>query len=321
MAKKWISAIFIIIFGIFLAACNSNEAVDQIGTEFPSLVQYETPTPPRELDDPTPVIEPTIPPTATPTPFLYTVEARDTMYVIAYRYNLTLDQLIAANPDIDPRFLSIGMQLEIPFAESGSGIDVPTPIAVEFESKDPKCYLSLIKDVWCFWLIENNTDAAYENISARFRLYDQDGVEIATELGMIPTNRLNAGEKMPVIAYFPPEIPEWSLVQVQIESLLMAPEGTERYLPVELVSSQVEMGEGDLYAEVLGAVKLGDTDRSASIVWAAVTAYDDRGDVVGSRRWESEGPLEPGGEMELAITIYSISRPIDHVEIILEARP
>jgi len=321
MAKRWISAIFIIIFGIFLAACSSDEAVDQIGTEVPSLVQYETPTPTRELDDPTPVIEPTIPPTATPTPFLYTVEARDTMYVIAYRYNLTLDQLITANPNIDPRFLSIGMQLEIPYGESGSGIDVPTPIAVEFESTDPKCYLSLIKDVWCFWLIENNTDAAYENISAKFRLYDQDGIEIAAELGMIPTNRLNAGDKMPVIAYFPPEIPEWSLVQVQIESLLMAPEGTDRYLPVELVSSQTEMGEGDLYAEVLGTVKLGNTDRSASIVWAAVTAYDDRGDVVGSRRWESDGPLEPGVEMELAIIIYSISRPIDHVEIILEARP
>jgi LysM repeat protein len=321
MAKRWISAIFIIILGIFLAACSSGDAGDQNETEIDSLVQYETPTPTLEFDDPTPVIEPTIPPTATPTPFLYTVEARDTMYVIAYIYNLTLDQLIAANPSIDPRFLSIGMQLEIPYSESGSGIDEPTPVAVEFESRDPKCYLTLIKDAWCFWLIENNTSAAYENVSARFRLYDQDGVEITTEIGMIPINRLNIGEKMPIIAYFPPEVPEWSLVQVQIETLLQSPEDTERYLPIELLSSQVEMGEGDLYAEVLGTVKLRDTDRSASIVWAAVTAYDDRGDVVGSRRWESDGLLESGAEMELAITIYSLSRPIDHIEIILEARP
>ena len=138
---------------------------------------------------------------------------------------------------------------------------------------------------------------------------------------MIPINRLNVGEKMPVIAYFPPVVAEWSLVQAQIESLLEAPQENDRYLPVELVSSQVIMGEEDLYADVFGTIKLGNIDTVANFVWAAVTAYDDMGNVVGSRRWESEEPLEPGVEMELEITIYSISRPIDHVEIILEARP
>jgi hypothetical protein len=317
--KKWIFISLIIIQGVFLTACSPDEIVNQDAVETPALIEYETPTPTLEIDAPTPDIEPTLPPTPTPTPFMYTVAAGDTMGVIAYTYNLSLDQLIAANPGIDPRFLSIGAQLVIPFGESGS-INLPTPVAVEFDSLDPKCYISILKEAWCFWLIENNSDAVYENISARFRLYDQNGVEITNQLGMIPINRLKIGDRMPVIAYFPPIIPEWSLVQVQIESLLQSPEGSERFLPVELVDSRVEMGEDNLYADFFGSIRLGNTDITANLIWAAVTAYDDHGDVVGSRRWEADQILEPGTVMDFNITIYSISRPIDHIEVILEAR-
>jgi hypothetical protein len=318
--KKWIFISLIIIQSVLLTACSPEELVIQDAVETPALIEYETPTPTLEIDAPTPEIEPTLPPTPTPTPFMYSVAAGDTMGVIAYTYNLILDQLIAANPGIDPRFLSIGAQLVIPFGEAGS-INLPTPVAVEFDSLEPKCYISILKEAWCFWLIENNTDAVYENISARFRLYDQNGVEITNQLGMIPINRLKTGDRMPVIAYFPPIVPEWSLVQVQIESLLQSPEGSERFLSVELVDSRVEMGEDNLYADFFGSIRLGNTDITANLIWAAVTAYDDNGDVVGSRRWEADQILEPGTVMDFNITIYSISRPIDHIEIILEARP
>jgi hypothetical protein len=318
--KKWIFISLIIIQGVLLTACSSDDLVNQDAVETPALIEYETPTPTLEIDAPTPEIEPTLPPTPTPTPFMYSVAAGDIMGVIAYTYNLSLDQLIAANPGIDPRFLSIGAQLVIPFGEAGS-INLPTPVAVEFDSLEPKCYISILKEAWCFWLIENNTDAVYENISARFRLYDQDGVEITNQLGMIPINRLKIGDRMPVIAYFPPIVPEWSLVQVSIESLLQSPEGSDRFLPVELVDSRVEMGEDNLYADFFGSIRLGNTDITANLIWAAVTAYDDNGDVVGSRRWEADQILEPGTVMDFNITIYSISRPIDHIEIILEARP
>ena len=314
------SAFIFVLIILFSAACNSNGNNEVVSIETPSLVLYETPTPAQFVADPTPVIEPTIPPTATPTPFLYTVEAGDTMIGIAYTYNLEPDVLIAANPGIDPRFLSVSAQLIIPFSGVG-GVNIPTPVAVDFDSDEPVCYLTLIKDAWCFWLIENNTRSAYENISARFRLYGRDGVEINSGLGMIPINRLMQGQKMPVIGYIPAEVSEWSLVQAQIETLVQAPEDSGRYLPIELISSDVVLGEGKLYADVSGVMKLGNTETSASVVWAAVTAFDDKGNVVGSRRWESEQGLELNTELEMNITIYSMGRPIDSVEIILEARP
>ena len=85
--------------------------------------------------------------------------------------------------------------------------------------------------------------------------------------------------------------------------------------------SEIIMGEQDLYAEVSGTIKLGNTETPANLVWAAVTAYDDSGVVVGSRRWEAGEVLEPGAEIELYLNVYSLSRPIDQIEIIVEARP
>ena len=63
-----------------------------------------------------------IPTAAPPTPscpggFLYTIRAGDTLYLIAQRYNVTVQELIAANPGIDPNRLQIGQQICIPRAQ------------------------------------------------------------------------------------------------------------------------------------------------------------------------------------------------------------
>ena len=46
----------------------------------------------------------------------YTVRAGDTLYRIARRYNLTVAQLLEANPNMDPNRLMIGQQICIPVA-------------------------------------------------------------------------------------------------------------------------------------------------------------------------------------------------------------
>ncbi len=45
---------------------------------------------------------------------LYTVQAGDTLYLIAKRFKITLDSLMKANPTLDPYNLGIGMKLCIP---------------------------------------------------------------------------------------------------------------------------------------------------------------------------------------------------------------
>ena len=87
----------------------------QIGTKLcipghPSQLPSCTP-PPR----PMPVPPPASPkPPAPPKPCVHVVEAGDTLYLIAKRYEVKLDDLMEQNPNIDPYNLMIGTKLKLP---------------------------------------------------------------------------------------------------------------------------------------------------------------------------------------------------------------
>ena len=53
---------------------------------------------------------------------IYIVQAGDTLYFIASRFNISLNDLLAANPSVDPNLVSPGQQLVIPGIEGVTGI-------------------------------------------------------------------------------------------------------------------------------------------------------------------------------------------------------
>jgi len=53
---------------------------------------------------------------------VYIVQSGDTLSLIASRFNVTVDDLVAANPSIDPNFLTEGQQIIIPGLENVTGI-------------------------------------------------------------------------------------------------------------------------------------------------------------------------------------------------------
>jgi murein DD-endopeptidase MepM/ murein hydrolase activator NlpD len=53
---------------------------------------------------------------------VYIVQSGDTLYSIAVRFNITVNDLIAANPSVDPNALAVGQQLVIPGLEGITGI-------------------------------------------------------------------------------------------------------------------------------------------------------------------------------------------------------
>ena len=53
---------------------------------------------------------------------VYIVQPGDTFYSIANRFNVTFDELLGANPGIDPNILSQGQQVVIPGLEGITGI-------------------------------------------------------------------------------------------------------------------------------------------------------------------------------------------------------
>ena len=68
------------------------------------------PEPPRP---PAPPVPPP-PPPAPPKPRVHVVEAGDTLYLIAKKYHIKLDDLMEQNPDIDPYNMLIGTKLKLP---------------------------------------------------------------------------------------------------------------------------------------------------------------------------------------------------------------
>lgn len=53
---------------------------------------------------------------------VYIVQAGDTLSFIASRFNVSVDELVGANPSIDPNFLSEGQQIVIPGLEGVNGV-------------------------------------------------------------------------------------------------------------------------------------------------------------------------------------------------------
>ena len=123
---------FLISIGIALLAAGCGEGttpeVFSTLTIAPPLNPYLSAT--RTPDQPTPTTT-TVAPTTEPlipsaTPFKHTVQPGDTLFGIAIQYNISLDELVSANPGIDTSLLSLGTELNIPSPGEDQG-GVPTP--------------------------------------------------------------------------------------------------------------------------------------------------------------------------------------------------
>ncbi|MGE9291729.1 MAG: LysM peptidoglycan-binding domain-containing protein [Puniceicoccales bacterium] len=113
---------------------SQKEAITELATRIPAIpedVQTERTRPPRPVPSPTARTQPpgqtasaqTTPPTRTPEPApapapkpraTYTVKSGDTLVDIARRKNLSVPDLLDANPDIDPNIIRVGQKLNLP---------------------------------------------------------------------------------------------------------------------------------------------------------------------------------------------------------------
>src|SRR3990172_4782318 len=115
-----------------------------------SLAPWPTATVTRLRPTPVPTLAATIEIGATPTPFKHRVVQNETLLGIAALYGISLDSLMAVNPDLNPFALSIGQELLIPGPEGtpiGSLIPTSTPIPLALQP--PTCYRRGFGGAWC----------------------------------------------------------------------------------------------------------------------------------------------------------------------------
>lgn len=330
MGKKWsILVCLLIILGSLLAACAQTAPKTTLtadSTQTGTLRPYPTSTP-SFTPLPTGFVTQTPSPTITPTPtqVFYEVQTGDDMYSIAWRYGLSPDVLMTANPTVNPRMMSVGAKLLIPITPQPEKIETteviqftPTTTPQYQRLQEPDCYPDALGGVWCFILVTNREEGALENISARVSL--QAGEEVRQEVAIMPLNLLPVGESLPLIAYFEPPIPEEGVITAEVEFLLPVMPDDNRYLAAEILDSAITKSEDDLVAQVSGEILLPTGAREADYLWLSATALDAAGRVVAVRRWDGEAPFEPGVVVPFSLTLYSMGEPIHQVNLLVEAR-
>lgn len=285
------------------------------------LIPYRTATPSPTAPPATALSGATITPLPTATPFTYCVVKDDTLLAIAFRFGVTVDEIMAANPGLNPNLLSIGTELVIPLGESEQGvIPTPTPVPVDFEA--PRCYASTDGGLWCLMSVENDGSSVLEGISGRIDLFGPGGGVVASQQAVTPLNLLPVGQKLPLAAYFPAPVPPWQTARGHIGTAFTYAGDDGRYLPARLREQPVVVDEGGLQAVARGTLVFEGEGEEAlrGLVVVAVVAYDGEGHLVGLRRWEQEVEWQPGGEMPFEVRVFSLGPSIAEVDVLAEIR-
>ena len=306
-----------------VSGCRSTTPGPPTGT--PSVV-YLTPyfsptltqTPQANLS--TTTVTPTVPASPTPTPLTYTVVKGDTMLAIALRFGIRLEDLLEANPAVDPRALSIGKVLTIPLSTEGTpSVHTETPLPIRVG--EPSCFHTGDDGAWCFLDVENTLSQSLENLSAQIYLTSADGKEIAQGMAIPPLNVIPSGRSLPLMVFFGPPVPDRFIPRAEITSAFLLHEDNDRYIETGIeVESEGKAIDGSS-VRIEGRIILNDTNKPARQIWLVAIAYDDQANPVGVRRWEANRSDLLESNLIFDITVYSLGPPIQHVELLAEARP
>lgn len=278
-----------------------------------SPTQAETATP-RAPATPVPIRLPS------PTPFTHTIVSGDTVLGIALLYGIEVDRLLAANPGVDPGFLTIGSSLVIPLGEE-EAIAAPSPVPLAVELLLPVCYSTAAGDLTCFTQAVNGLAVSIEGVTAQLSLVDQAGNVLFDQQATPPLNLIPAESQMPAVATFAGPLPDPVYATAALLTAFPVQEIDERYSPLDGTDPLITITEDGTTARAAGQIRLDRGSAAAGQIRAAAIAYDEQGRPVGYRVWEANDVLDPGGSLPYEIEVYSLGPPIAQVEVLFEARP
>jgi hypothetical protein len=256
-------------------------------------------------------------PSPTPTPRTHIVARGEDLFGIALLYGLTLDELKAANPDVNPAFLSVGAQLVIPpGALPAPTATNPTATPSPLVLSAPNCLPSADGGLTCFLLASNPGEETLENPAALVRLAFDNGERREGEAFAL-LNLLPAAQSLPLAVFFAPPLPD-SPHLAAAEPLAAYPyrSGDQRYR--SLVLSETS---SDLTGSIATVRARVDAPDGAGQAWVLVWGLDAQGRVLALRRWEAPVPLGSGESAQLSLTLFSLGGPIAEVRLLAEARP
>jgi LysM repeat protein len=298
-----------------LAGCTSNPGMTQ-PAQVSNLLAYMTNT---AVILPSATSEPTQAPIPSSTPVIYTIVRNDTLSSIARHFKITVDALLAANPGTSPQALSVGQTLVIPPASapaSGQAFQVtPVPLMPGAGTCRPSG-----TGTTCLIPVHNPYPVALENIKLKVTLLDQNEQELLSQETVLPLNLLPADQVLPAVVHFDGVTSQLPPRVELLTAMQLAP-ADKRYLKTEIQNLLVSVDWNGLSANVQGGILLPATEKPARLLWLAAVAYGKNDQIIGVRRWEWSGTLQPGSVQPFSLPVYSLGPSIQRVELLVEARP
>ena len=266
---------------------------------------------------------PTLLPTPSPTPRTHVVARGETLGAIALRYGLSVEQLIAANPEVNPNLMVVGTPSKIPASQKAAAtttaLPSPTPVAVSVGAVI--CAKAQSGGGWCLAWVRSPQDQPLESVTGQMRVMGLDGSAVQSAAAQTPLNLIPAGKALPLMAYFSQELPNPYQASVEVLTALPAADSQTRYLAVTWSEQQVQLAPDGLSAQVTGSLSLAKGQPAAKTLSLVLIAIDAQGQVVGVRQWQAAETLEPGAALEVSLDIYSLGAAITQVEGLAEAQP
>jgi LysM repeat protein len=312
-----------------LAACGAAPAPNRVPTavllSLPPATATSSPAPtvtPGSAATPVIIASPTA--TATATPVTHVVQAGESMLGVAIQYGVSLDALQAANPTVEPRFLSIGTVLIIPppegsFAVAATHLAPPPPAPVTLSQ--PTCYALLTDGLYCLVEARNPNDRPIENVSARIILAGADGLPFAGQTAFGALDLVPPGGAVPMAALFQPapaRAVAATAVELQTANLVVAdaPSTLAVMLEVAVQPGAVLGGRWSVAGRVHNP-----SSQALASAWVLLTVYGSGGQVVGFHKLALANGLASGETREFAISSDSLAGPVDGGVVMAEGRP
>lgn len=269
------------------------------------------PEPPTSVETPRP----------TATLFTHTIQKDETLLLVAARYGITLEMLLAANPGINPRLLSIGQQLTIPGPEGGQLIpEIPTTTPVPVHISEVACYPTLTGRQLCLASVTNRGEEPVEGIAVRISVLPGDGRPESSAQTYTPLNLLPPGQTLPVWASF--SIPSDTPISLRatLLSAIPAAQFEERYAEVALVEDPPQSSIGKTSWTVSGHAETGGpTEVGVRRLVILAIGFDSSGAIVGFAESVIEPGESAGGPIAYKLQVFSLGPPITEVRVIAEA--
>jgi len=288
-----------------------------------ALTPFFTSTPPESAAIPAqPTETPQTEPTATPEPLIHEVALQETISSIALRYGVSMDAIIAANPDVEPRTLTVGTQLIIPGVSPAASFD-PDAEPLPLEVGDAACQSTPEGGLWCGVLVSNPLNRPADGVIVAFTVTDEEGQTLTRNVPAL-LNRIDPGQALPAVSYFPPPAPRAAGATAELVAALPLESGIRAYFELSLQNERV-VTQGRSARATVQVILSGADELPAGEtlnLWVAAAAYDAQGRLLGARRVERElgaGEISTGEPLEITLLVYSAAGDIDSVRLSAEA--